>query len=72
MGATTCRGGGCLKAFDKKRVSEIDICDLFISPAFKDAGWDQMTLAPGPVVVRGNRLNKKETIRAKAGGLDGA
>jgi type I restriction enzyme R subunit len=68
-----------LKAFDKKRLSEIDICDLFISPAIKDAGWDQMTqirrevtLAPGPVVVRENRLNKKETIRAKAGGLDGA
>jgi hypothetical protein len=28
---------------DKKRLSEIDICDMFISPAVKSAGWDQMT-----------------------------
>jgi type I restriction enzyme R subunit len=58
-----------LKAFDKKKLSEIDICDLFISPAIKDAGWDPMTqirrevtLAPGPVVVRGNvaSRNKKK------------
>jgi type I restriction enzyme R subunit len=65
-----------LKAFDKKRLSEIDICDLFNSPAIKDAGLTQIrrevTLAPGPVVVLGNRLNKKETIHAKVGGLDGA
>ncbi|MFZ5695667.1 MAG: hypothetical protein ACOY4N_08495 [Pseudomonadota bacterium] len=46
---------------EKKKCSEIDICDLFITPAIKQAGWDQMqqirrevTLAPGPVVVRGN------------------
>jgi type I restriction enzyme R subunit len=58
-----------LKAIDKKSLSEIDICDLFISPAIKNAGWDQMTqirrevtLAPGPVVVRGNvaSRNKKK------------
>ena len=45
----------------KKQLSEIDICDLFITPAIKQAGWDQLTqirrevtLTPGPVVVRGN------------------
>jgi type I restriction enzyme R subunit len=54
---------------EKKELSEIDICDLFISPAIKKAGWDQMqqirrevTLTPGPVVVRGNMSarNKKK------------
>lgn len=54
---------------NKKELSEIDICDLFITPAIKDAGWDQMTqirrevtLTPGPVIVRGNMSarNKKK------------
>ena len=57
---------------DKKEIqqlSEIDICDLFITPAIKESGWDPMqqirrevTLAPGPVVVRGNMStrNKKK------------
>ena len=55
--------------FNKKTLSEIDICDLYITPAIKDAGWDQfsqirreVTLAPGPVVVRGDMSfrNKKK------------
>ncbi|MEJ1382032.1 MAG: DEAD/DEAH box helicase family protein [Candidatus Sedimenticola sp. (ex Thyasira tokunagai)] len=54
---------------DKQQLSEIDICDLFITPAIKEAGWDQMqqirrevTLTPGPVIVRGNMSarNKKK------------
>ncbi|OEU66963.1 MAG: restriction endonuclease [Desulfobacterales bacterium PC51MH44] len=55
---------------NKKELSEIDICDLFITPAIKGAGWDQMrqirrevTLTPGPIIVRGNmssRNKKKE------------
>ena len=28
---------------DKKDLSEIDICDLFITPAIKEAGWDQLS-----------------------------
>ena len=39
---------------EKQQLSEIDICDLFITPAIKSAGWDQLTqirrevtLAPG-------------------------
>ena len=46
---------------DKKKLSESDICDLFITPAVKNAGWNpvrqmrrEVTLTPGPVVVRGN------------------
>jgi type I restriction enzyme R subunit len=54
---------------DKKKLSESDICDLFITPAIKNAGWDaikqirrEVTLTPGPVVVRGNlsSRNKKK------------
>ncbi|MFW6333435.1 MAG: EcoAI/FtnUII family type I restriction enzme subunit R [Thermodesulfobacteriota bacterium] len=46
---------------NKKDLSETDICDKFITPAIENAGWDQMkqirrevTLAPGPIIVRGN------------------
>lgn len=54
---------------EKQELSEIDICDLFITPAIIKAGWDQMrqirrevTLTPGPVIVRGNisSRNKKK------------
>jgi hypothetical protein len=48
-------------AMDKRGLTESDICDLFISPAIQRAGWDpytqvrrEVTLTPGPVVVRGN------------------
>jgi type I restriction enzyme, R subunit len=54
---------------DKKELSECDICDLYITPAIKDAGWDQnsqirreVTLTPGPIIVRGelSARNKKK------------
>lgn len=52
---------------EKKKLSESDICDLFITPAIKDAGWDPMTqirrevtLTPGPVVVRGNMSSRNK------------
>jgi len=52
---------------DKKKLSEIDICDLFITPAVKDAGWDpitqirrEVTLTPGPVIVRGNMSSRNK------------
>lgn len=55
---------------EKKRLSEIDVCDLFITPAIKKAGWDQMlqirrevTLAPGPIVVRGNLSSRNKKKR---------
>ena len=56
---------------EKLGLSEIDICDLFITPAIKDAGWDQLrqirrevTLTPGPVVVRGN-MSSRNTKKKK-------
>ncbi|MBD3838029.1 tyrosine-type recombinase/integrase [Brevundimonas sp.] len=50
---------------DKLKLSESDICDLFITPAIKKAGWDpfkqirrEVTLAPGPIVVRGDLASR--------------
>ena len=61
-----------MSEFNKKDLSEVDICDLYITPAIKAAGWDQLTqirreviLTPGPIVVRGNmsaRNKKKRKI----------
>jgi type I restriction enzyme R subunit len=54
---------------DKKGLSERDIENLFITPAIIRAGWDMqsqirqnVTLTPGPVVVRGemSARNKKK------------
>ena len=52
---------------EKKQLSEIDICDLFITPHIKAAGWDQLTqirrevtLTPGPVIVRGNMSSRNK------------
>ena len=56
-----------MESRDKKTLSETDICDLFITPAIKNSGWDPMkqirrevTLAPGPVVVRGNMASRNK------------
>ena len=54
---------------NKKELSELDICDLYITPVIKNAGWDpykqmrrDVTLTPGPVIVRGelSARNKKK------------
>jgi len=58
-----------LAEFNKKELSESDICDKYITPAITNAGWDPMSqvrrefpLTPGPVIVRGNlsARNKKK------------
>lgn len=58
---------------EKQCLTESDICDLFITPAIKAAGWNPFTqirrefpLTPGPVIVRGNlsSRNKKKSKRA--------
>jgi type I restriction enzyme, R subunit len=60
-----------MEHINKKELTEVDICDLFISPAIKNAGWDmrrqvrrEVTLAPGPIIVHGktshrDKKNKK-------------
>lgn len=58
-----------MDAKEKKELSEADIKAKFITPAIVSAGWDEMTqilrevtLTPGPVIVRGNlsSRNKKK------------
>ena len=46
---------------EKQKLSESDICDLFITPFIKQVGWDQfkqvrrdVALTTAPVIVRGN------------------
>ena len=52
---------------EKKKLSESDICDLYITPALKQAGWDpfnqirrEVTLTPGPIIVRGNMSSRNK------------
>lgn len=56
-----------MKSKEKKELSEIDICDNFITPAIIKAGWDQLTqirrevtLTPGPIIVRGNMTSRNK------------
>lgn len=60
---------GEMEPKEKKQLSESDIKGKFITPAIVNGGWDEMmqirrevTLTPGPVVVRGNlsSRNKKK------------
>ncbi|MEP6825881.1 MAG: restriction endonuclease, partial [Ramlibacter sp.] len=55
------------------KLSETDICDKFITPALRQAGWDlheqifrEYTLRPGRVVVRGrfSSRDKRSVLRA--------
>lgn len=52
---------------EKRQLTESDIRALFITPALTDAGWDgftqirrEVTLSPGPVVVRGNMTSRNK------------
>jgi len=56
-----------LSSEEKKQLSESDVCDLYITPALKDAGWDpftqirrEVTLTPGPIIVRGNMSSRNK------------
>jgi type I restriction enzyme, R subunit len=55
---------------EKRLLSETDICDLFITPAIRNAGWDairqirrEVTLTPGPIVVRGNLSSRNKKLK---------
>ena len=52
---------------EKQQLSEDDIRAKFITPAIKASGWDEMTqirrevtLTPGPVIVRGNISSRNQ------------
>ncbi|MBT4947343.1 MAG: DEAD/DEAH box helicase family protein [Candidatus Marinimicrobia bacterium] len=59
--------GNFVSDINKKELSESDICDLYITPAIKDAGWNQLTqirrevtLTPGPIIVRGDMSSRNK------------
>lgn len=58
---------------DKKILSERDICTKFITPALRDAGWEQnqfreeVKLTDGRVMVRGNLAARITNPNAKGG-----
>ena len=55
---------------EKKSLNEIDICDLFITPAVINSGWGAMrqirrevTLTPGSIVVIGNLFLRNKKLK---------
>lgn len=57
---------------DKKKLSEADICEKFITPALQQAGWDtieqiyrEYTLRPGRVVVHGHHAKGGRELRRR-------
>jgi type I restriction enzyme R subunit len=56
---------------DKKQLSERDICTKFITPALRQAGWDELTqlreevsFTKGRVIVRGQIVRRGQAKRA--------
>ncbi len=56
---------------DKKSLSERDICTKFITPALRNAGWDEMTqireevgFTKGRIIVRGKLVSRGKAKRA--------
>ncbi|KXK56846.1 MAG: type III restriction protein res subunit [Chlorobi bacterium OLB7] len=54
-----------MSVFDKKSLSERDICTKFITPALRKCGWDEQTqmleqfyFTKGRIIVRGKLVNK--------------
>lgn len=57
--------------FNKRSLSERDICTKFITPAVKDAGWDEMaqireevSFTKGRIIVRGKMVSRGQGKRA--------
>ena len=56
---------------DKSKLSEQDICRIFLTPAILKAGWDtvtqikeQLTFTDGKIQVRGNTQKRGKRKRA--------
>jgi type I restriction enzyme R subunit len=63
--------GDALRQMDKKDLSERDICTKFITPALRQAGWDEMTqireewpFTRGRIIVRGKLVTRGKDKRA--------
>lgn len=57
--------------FDKRSLSERDICTKFITPAVKEAGWNELTqireevsFTKGRIIVRGKMVSRGQGKRA--------
>ena len=62
---------GKLIPMDKKSLSERDICTKFITPALRNAGWDEMvqireevSFTKGRIIVRGKLASRGKGKRA--------
>ena len=60
-----------LISMDKKSLSERDICTKFITPALRNAGWDEMaqireevSFTKGRIIVRGKLASRGKGKRA--------
>jgi len=60
-----------MATFDKKKLSERDICTKFITPAIEAAGWDiqtqvreELSFTKGRVIVRGHKVSRGKAKRA--------
>src|SRR3984893_12133364 len=56
---------------NKKELSERDVCTKYITPAVKQAGWDEMTqlreevtFTKGRIIVRGKLVTRRKAERA--------
>src|SRR5256884_5673182 len=56
---------------DKRSLSERDICTKFITPALRQAGWDEMlqireevSFTKGRIIVRGKLVSRGQAKRA--------
>ena len=65
------QNGGPLSRMDKRSLSERDICTKFITPALRNAGWDEMSqireevsFTKGRIVVRGKLVARGKGKRA--------
>src|SRR5437879_5964740 len=65
------RGQGKARSMDKKGLSERDICTKFITPALRQAGWDEMSqireevsFTKGRIIVRGKLVSRGHAKRA--------
>jgi type I restriction enzyme, R subunit len=63
--------GLAVSTMDKKLLSERDICTKFITPAIKQAGWDEMSqireevsFTKGRIIVRGKLVSRGQGKRA--------